>query len=188
MHSVTTIPAPVDYPEPLTFETNGTLLDGLSGAAFSADRMHRYVLTRTWDTGCPAMTWIMLNPSTADAMKDDPTIRRCVRFAQREDYGGISVVNLFALRTTDPRVLARDGDPLGLSNDLFIDMHARPGSLVVAAWGAHGTLCGRAADVSYRLTAAGVTLKCLGVTKDGHPRHPLYARSDAPLVPWQVPS
>ena len=187
MHDVTTIPAPPGWPEGLVTETDGSLIAGLAGAVFSPERAHRYVLTRTWDTALPAMTWVMLNPSTADAMTDDPTIRRCKAFARREGCGGISVVNLFGLRATDPRDLTDARDPVGPANDRFIDMHAQA-SLVVAAWGAGGTLHGRAREVGQRLTAAGVPLKCLGVTRDGHPRHPLYVRSDAPLIPWQVPS
>jgi hypothetical protein len=192
-----TIPAPAGWPAGITVETDGSLLDGLSGAALSPDRAYRYVLTRTWGDA-PAMTWVMLNPSTADAKTDDPTIRRCVRFARREGCGGIAVVNLFGLRATDPRAL-RDSleagiDPVGPVNDWFVRMHTQGASRVVAAWGTHGTLRGRAAEVARMLEVIpGIRLECLGVTKDGHPKHPL-ARGrervpdDAPLVPWQVPS
>ena len=186
MPSSTTIPAPVNWPEPLTFETDGTLLDGYSGAVFSQDRAYRYALTRTWDMGAPVMTWIGLNPSTASAMTDDSTARRFRAFARREGCGGYSAVNLHALRATDPDVLRMAGAPVGLSCDQFIDMHARPGSLVVAAWGAHPFAAARAREVTARLTAAGVRLMCLGVTAAGHPRHPLYLRSDAPLIPWEA--
>ena len=184
MASSTTIPAPAGWPEGFTVETDGTLLGGYSGAAFSPDRAYRYALTRTWEPGGQAMTWIMLNPSTADATTDDPTIRRCMRFALRESYGGISVVNLFGLRATDPRDLDRHPDPVGPDNDRFLAMHAKA-LVVVAAWGAHQMAAGRAREVSDRLAAAGVRLMCLGTTADGHPRHPLYVRSDAPLVPWE---
>jgi hypothetical protein len=194
MASSTMIPAPVGWPAGITVETDGSLLDGLSGAAFSPDKAYRYVLTRTWDAAAPAMTWIMLNPSTADAMKDDPTIRRCVQFARRERCGRIGVVNLFGFRATDPRSLSLPGrDPVGPANDRFLEMHTRKAALVVAAWGVGGALNGRAREVGQRLAAAGVQLWCLGVTKDGHPKHPL-ARGrervpdDAPLIPWQVPS
>ena len=187
MHDVTEIPAPVGWPEEIAFETGDSLLGSLSSAAFSADRTYRYVLTRTWDQTARTMTWIMLNPSTADAMADDPTNRRCKSFARREGCGGISVVNLFGLRATDPSALSQVPDPAGPANDRFLEMHAKA-SLVVAAWGAGGTLRGRAREVGQRLTAAGVPLKCLGVTKDGHPRHPLYVRADAPLIPWEAAS
>ena len=187
MTTSTTIPAPVNYPEPLTFETDGTLLDGYAGAAFSADRTYRYVLTRTWDLMAPVMCWIMLNPSTADAMTDDPTIRRCKAFARREGCGGISVVNLFALRAIDPRELARHPDPVGPSCGKFLNIHATA-AITVAAWGAGGTLNGRDREVCALLAKGGAELKCLGVTAAGHPRHPLYVRSDAPLIPWEPPS
>ena len=189
MPSSTTIPAPPGWPAGITVETDGALLDGLSGAAFSPDKAYRYVLTRTWDVALPAMTWVMLNPSTADAMTDDPTIRRCKAFARREGCGGISVVNLFGLRATDPRALREHADPVGPVNDWFVRLHVQGASRAVAAWGAHGTLRGRAAEVARKLEATpGIRLECLGVTADGSPRHPLYVRSDAPLVPWQVPS
>ena len=182
--SSTTIPAPASYPEPLTFETGGTLLDCYSGAAFSADRTYRYVLTRTWDLVAPVMCWIMLNPSTADAMTDDPTIRRCKAFARREGCGGISVVNLFALRATDPRELSRHPDPVGPSCGKFLNLHATA-AVTVAAWGERGTLDGRDRKVRSLLTEGGARPMCLGVTASGQPRHPLYVRSDAPLIPWE---
>jgi len=149
-------------------------------ATLSADRAYRYLLTRRWDDG-PAMTWIMLNPSTADASEDDPTIRRCVGFARREGCGAIQVVNLFALRAADPRELLASPDPVGPGNDGFL--LARPlAACIVAAWGTHGSLRGRSAEV--RAMLVGVRLLCLGVTSIGEPRHPLYVRADAPLVPF----
>jgi len=162
-------------------------LGGEAGTAwFSEDQAYRYLLTRWLGDEPKVMTWIMLNPSTADAFTDDPTIRRCIRFARREGCGTIRVVNLFAYRATDPRELSAPGrDPVGPDNDRFLDEHTQA-SLVVAAWGAGGTLNGRAREVGGRLAAAGTRLNCLGVTKDGHPRHPLYVRSDAPLIPWEA--
>ena len=189
MHDVTEIPAPVGWPEEIAFETGDSLLGSLSSAAFSADRTYRYVLTRTWDQTARTMTWIMLNPSTADAMADDPTIRRCKAFARREGFGGMAVVNLFGLRATDPRALRDHPDPAGPANDWFLRLHTQAAPRTVAAWGARGALHGRAAEVAGMLAAIpGVRLECLGVTADGSPRHPLYVRSDAPLIPWEVPS
>jgi len=164
------------------------VLGSVPGATwFSEDRRYRYLLTRWWGDAPEAMTWIMLNPSTADADADDPTIKRCARFARREGCGSMRVVNLFAYRATDPHELAALSDPVGPENDRYISEHAQA-HLVVAAWGAHPMAAERAREVSGRLTAAGVQLLCLGVTKDGHPRHPLYCRADAPLIPWEVPS
>ena len=158
-------------------------LFGSSGAVLSPDEKYRYLLTRELGAG-PPLVFIMLNPSTADAEVDDPTIRRCIRFAARENAGHLVVVNLFALRATDPRELARDPDPFGPRNNKFILMHCRPDSRVVAAWGAHPFAAARARTVARIVDVAGASLECLGVTKDGHPRHPLYVRADAPLVPY----
>jgi hypothetical protein len=162
---------------------------GEAGAAwFSRDRGYRYLLTRRWGDPAPWMTWIMLNPSTADASADDPTIRRCTAFARREGCGGMDVVNLFALRATDPAALSASDDPVGPDNDLFVAQHAAQATFAVAAWGVHGALRGRGAHVARLLADAGVRLLCFGTTKGGDPRHPLYVRSEAPLVLWQVPS
>ncbi len=161
-------------------------LFGSSGAVLSPDERYRYLLTRERAAG-PGLVFIMLNPSTADDRIDDPTIRRCIRFAAREDAGRLVVVNLFALRATDPRELARDPDPVGPRNDEFLLIHCTPGVRVVAAWGAHPFAAARATTVTRMVTNAGASLECLGVTKDGHPRHPLYVRGDAPLVPYPRP-
>ena len=149
-------------------------------ATLSADRAYRYLLTRRWGDG-PAMTWIMLNPSTADASDDDPTIRRCIGFARREGCAAIQVVNLFALRAADPRELRASPDPVGPGNDGFL--LARPAAAcIVAAWGASGNFLGRSRKV--RVMLGGTALLCLGLTSAGEPRHPLYSRSDTPLVPF----
>jgi len=151
-------------------------------AVFNGPRTFRYLLERRWLPG-PVMTWIMLNPSTAGAFTDDPTVRRCVSFARREGCGGVRVVNLFAFRATDPRELRTHPDPVGPCNDRFINEYAQ-GSMVVAAWGAGGALSQRGFSAGRRLAAAGTPLSCLGVTVSGHPRHPLYVHRDAPLTPW----
>ena len=148
-------------------------------ATLSADRAYRYVLTRRWDDG-PVMTWIMLNPSTADADTDDPTIRRCIGFARREGCGAIRVVNLFALRATSPNALRASSDPVGPDNDSFLRERTHA-EYVVAAWGAHGGLHGRSHEV--RAALRHLPLLCLGVTPGGEPRHPLYVRSSTPFIP-----
>ena len=177
---------------PLVTESDSSLLSGTHEAVFSPDRTYRYLLVRWWGDA-PSMAWVMLNPSTADAFADDPTIRRCMKFARREGCGGITVVNLFALRSADPRVLRHHPDPVGASNDTVIGMNVGRDSPVVAAWGTGGTLNGRDREVAGQLKATGIALKCFGVTRDGHPKHPL-ARGreripdDAPLIPWEAPS
>lgn len=147
---------------------------------------YRWTLSRTWDASGPVAWWIMLNPSTADASIDDPTIRRCISFSKREGCGGMMVSNLYSLRATDPAELAKHPDPQGFeTKSLLVDAsyHARAGGLVIVAWGAHPMAVKGAGSVERMFQAAGA--KCLGITKKGQPKHPLYVRSDQPLVPWR---
>jgi len=123
----------------------------------------------------------MLNPSTADERRDDPTIRRCIGFARRWGFGGVEIVNLFALRASDPRALRRASDPVGPDNDRHIARVAARATLVVVAWGVWGGLRGRSAALRARLSRRAP--RCLGLTRSGEPRHLLYLRADARLVP-----
>lgn len=155
-----------------------------SSAALSPDGLYRYSLSRVWGRGGMAM-FIMLNPSTADANTDDPTIRRCVGFAKSWGCGGVRVVNLYALRSTDPKGLWRALDPVGPDNDHHLLDYANESSYkkwpMVAAWGANA----KADRVDEVLNFPGMeALQCLGVTKAGQPRHPLYLRGDSSLSPW----
>jgi len=132
------------------------------------------------------MVWIMLNPSTADAEVDDPTIRRCISFARREGCGGIEVINLYALRATKPKHLLDHPDPEGPYNGrcwiaVLTDPRCGP---VVAAWGAHANEGRLPSSRSYWECRMGRPLLCLGWTKAGTPRHPLYVRADEALVPF----
>lgn len=164
--------------------------DGGAGAVVSDDGVYRYALTRTWRTDVPALSFVMCNPSKADAFEDDPTIRRCMGFARREGAGGLRVVNLFAYRATSPLTLraARlvdhaTNDPcIGPRNDGYLDALPHD-ERVVVAWGAFPAPV-RIAHVVRLLQPR--RLWCLGVTASGAPRHPLYVRGDAPLVPWPV--
>ena len=144
---------------------------------------YRYTLTRTWDASLPVLVFCMLNPSTADASQDDPTIRRCMGFARREGCGGIAVVNLFAWRATDPDELpVVDADKSGPDNSQHIAAIAL-GRRVVVAWGAHHSAHPHIVlPFIKRLRASAASVHCLGTTKSGAPRHPLYVRGDAPLV------
>lgn len=151
-------------------------------AVFDPTRTYRYTLERHWGDASPAV-FVMLNPSTADAFADDPTIRRCTSFAKREGCGGLIVVNLFALRATDPKQLYTHPDPVGPLNDGIVYEARLQGSPVIAAWGVHGALNGRAEVVVGLLEFS--DLMCLGTTKDGRPRHPLYVPGDAPLTVWR---
>lgn len=161
----------------------------MNTALFSECRTYRYVLTR--DTQVPLrwvrpMLFIMLNPSTADATKNDPTIHRCIYFAERFGATSLTVVNLFALRATDPRKLKKHKDPVGPENDAFvqseIERHSRSG-VVVAAWGANPMAKFRGSEI-IDMNAEHARILCLGVTKSGAPRHPLYVKNDQPLVEY----
>jgi hypothetical protein len=178
------LPAAIDadWPEPLVVERGPELLFGEPDEAwFNEARTHRYLLTRRWSEGDP-MTVIGLNPSKADAFIGDPMIARVVKLAKREGFGWVRMLNIFGLRSTDPGLLRGRPDRVGLCNDPILEVFAA-GS-VVAAWGAGGELNGRGREVAASLIAAGVPLSCLGVTRDGHPRHPLYVRGDQPLTPY----
>lgn len=146
----------------------------------------RYWLSRHWEPGERALPIIMLNPSTADSSNDDPTIRRCMSFARREDFGGIRVVNLFAFRATSPDDMKAAPDPFGPEGSNSINNVLAAAKLldipVLAAWGAHGGHLDRAASVITSAKGYGVRLLCLGTTAAGHPRHPLYVKGDQPLV------
>lgn len=151
------------------------------GATISDCGTYRYDLTRRWGDG-PQACFIMLNPSTADASQDDPTIRRCIGFAKSWGCGSLVVVNLWALRSTDPKALLTHPDPRGPLNYAIVEQHVRTSWPVVAAWGAFKARRGLyPIDVEYVAARCGVTLQCLGTTKDGHPRHPLYVKSTQPL-------
>jgi hypothetical protein len=126
----------------------------------------------------------MLNPSTADANVDDPTIRRVIGFTAGLGFGGLMVVNLFALRATDPAELARHPDPVGPHNDTYIRAAAAEHGTVMLAWGAHPSAQRREAAVLSILRDSGARLLCLGTTKSGAPRHPLYLPASAPAVPY----
>lgn len=163
-------------------------------ATISKCQQYRYQLDREWfpddRINSPArityyapMIFVMLNPSTADAYEDDPTIRRCLGFARREGYRWLKVINLFAGRATKPADLFKMDDPIGPENRSAWDKafnHVEWGAKIVCGWGADKSA---KAQASRFLEQAGDTpLHCLGTSKDGSPRHPLYLKSDAPLV------
>lgn len=145
-----------------------------AGARFSADRRWRTLLWRCWDAGRPIANFIMLNPSTADEVRLDPSCSRARDYAARWGYGALLVTNVFAWRSTDPAVLASIEDPVGRGNDAAIERAARRAQLVVCAWGNHGALFGRSAEVRRRLREAGIALHVLRLTGRGEPAHPLY--------------
>lgn len=148
-------------------------------ATLSGCGTYRYDLCRVWRPEKGRVLWVMLNPSVADHELDDPTIRRCVGFAKSWGYGGITVVNLFALRATDPNKLKQHKDPVGPENDDWIHWWSVLDGTkeVVAAWGSYvRSMSDRRRDLTVEnlFSQWGIKLCCLGLTKDGFPKHPLY--------------
>jgi hypothetical protein len=152
----------------------------LAPANFSPCRQYRYTLARDLDplgmTSGIAL-WVALNPSTADESNDDPTIRREMNFTRTWGYRWLVKCNAFAIRSTDPKVMLAAEDPIGAENDAWIAAAAAQADIIIAAWGVHGAHRGRHTDLMRMLPAD--RLHCLGTTKAGMPRHPLYLRGDA---------
>lgn len=156
---------------------------------------YRYALTRSWDATLRTVSWVMLNPSTADETQDDPTIRKCIGFAQRLGFGSMIVVNLYAFRATDPKSLvmyrARGTDVCGPDNDEYIRRAASTTAVTIVAWGACRVAQHRAHETIKILQAVSAThrhsgvhlhvLRCLGTNVDGSPRHPLMLPYSTPL-------
>lgn len=162
--SITHSPAITEPPPVIVYTDRTAVLDGEN---------HRYLLKRTWDESLPVVCFVMLNPSEADHELDDPTIRRCVRFAWRWGYGGIVVANLCSYRTPHPRDL-RPLDretAVGLFNDRYITQAVAEAKLTVVAWGNDGRLWGRDLEV-LEIVRAHTTPMCFGVTGKGMPIHP----------------
>ena len=185
------------------------------GAEITGDGRYRYKLWREWrnhpkpakwdfykdgngkpilDGGGHSIGWpvpvlfIMLNPSTANEEDDDPTIRKCVGFARRWGYDRVEVVNLFAFRATDPRILLRLQDkdePYGVRNQAVVERSAADAGLIVCAWGAHGGHLGQDQTILGWLDRVGKPLHTLGFTKGGQPRHPLMLSYDTRLEPMR---
>lgn len=159
----------------------------LKGAVLSEDKAYRYLLTRFWDVTLAPVVWVMLNPSTADAEVDDPTIVRCTNYAQDWGYGGVIVLNLYAYRATDPRELLTAADPVGPNNDAYLAYifdGVRPhGGPVVCGWGNHAKTP-RVAAVQALAAAHRTQLHALRTTKSGQPGHPLYLPGRLTPVPW----
>lgn len=150
-------------------------------ATLSPCGLYRYTLARRWASG-PHVLWVMLNPSTADALDDGPTIRKCVGFARRWSYGGIVVVNLFAYRSTDPAGLHIADDPVGPENDRHIVEQAKHAQAIVAGWGAKDSTAVTARASRVMELLSGRQVHALRLTKKGRPEHPLYVPYDVQAV------
>ena len=148
-------------------------------AIISECQRYRYALRREWQADLPGILFVALNPSTADGEYDDPTVRRCVGFAKSWGFGKLVIANLFALRSTHPSSLLHDEDPIGPQNDWWLTQLSARFSLTIAAWGVHGALKQRAAEVLPKLH----NVHHLGLTNAGHPKHPLYLPKTARPIP-----
>lgn len=144
-----------------------------STAVYSDCEAYRYALTRRWEPG-EGLLYVMLNPSTADEQRNDPTVERCERRARQLGFGAFRVVNLFAFRATDPRALKTASEPVGPDNDAALLAGLEWGDRVLCGWGVHGAYRGRDTEVEALLRGPGCPLWHLGLTQAGAPRHPLY--------------
>jgi hypothetical protein len=188
------LPALPAEPPPLSMHPHAIAerraMEPYIGAYLSTCRTWRYALWRLWgfQSYGNCVMFIGLNPSTADETKDDPTIRRCIRFAKSWGYDGIYMLNLYAFRATDPKAMVHSADPVGPGNDEAFGYYRSRCGLIVAAWGSLETRYRPRVQWQSRITRvaqeAGATLHCLGTTKDGSPRHPLYVSGSTQLVPW----
>jgi hypothetical protein len=140
-------------------------------AEISHEGKYRYELSRIWDEEKPKVLFIMLNPSTADAEVDDPTIRKIMKFAQSWGYGGVYVGNLYAFRSRDPKRLKHTDDPIGPKNKTHIQRLLGLTKKIIYAWGNNEKepcWLRELVDTPY----------CIDISKKGVPKHPLYLKSD----------
>ena len=141
-------------------------------ADFSSCRKYRYTLWRQWNKEKPYALFVCLNPSTADANYDDPTVRRCIRYADSWGYGGMYMANIFAFRATNPKDMKKAFCPVGHYNDNNLYWLSQGAGITVCGWGNHGSYLGRDKEVLLLLKDP----HCLGTTESGQPRHPLYLK------------
>lgn len=156
------------------------------GAIFDSTGTYRYSLWREWDSHTAKVGFVMLNPSQADAIVDDPTIRRCMGFAQSWQYGGMEVVNLFAYRTAHPRQLHQVSNPIGADNDTYLGSLPQRVDTIILAWGNWGRWQNRD-RVVIELFTKQTSLACLGLTKANQPKHPLYIKRYTLPIPFLQP-
>ncbi|MGL4235155.1 DUF1643 domain-containing protein [Tabrizicola sp.] len=157
--------------------------DAVSEAVYSDCEKYRYLLTRVWGAGQKAL-FVMLNPSTATEVQNDPTVERCERRARALGFGAFRVTNIFAFRATDPRVMRAVDDPVGPANDAAILESAPWADKIICAWGNHGLHLDRGAKVEALLRNTGAALFHLGITGQSQPRHPLYVSYDQQPERW----
>lgn len=158
---------------------------GDGGATLSSCKTYRYHLWRDAGGRAGPLLFVLLNPSTADAKEDDPTILRCLERARRWGYTTLDVVNLFALRSTDPGALVTAADPVGPNNDAHILEAAVRATTVICGWGSNSPRPERAAEVLALLRRVGKTPMALKINADGNPAHPLYLSYDLEPIPME---
>jgi len=157
-----------------------------STAVYSPCEIYRYSLTRQWDSAAPKVMFVMLNPSTADERQNDPTVERCEQRARRLGYGAFQVANIFAYRATDPRHMKAAKDPEGPLNLRVLIEGARWADHIIAAWGTHGAHRDQGPRIAQMLAATRRPLFHLGLSKQGHPRHPLYLPYSQGPAAWTL--
>ena len=156
-----------------------------SVAVFSDCERYRYLLTRVWEPEGKRVLFIMLNPSTADEIKNDPTVERCERRARTLGFGAFRVCNIFGFRATDPKVMRAQTDPVGPQNDQSIMESCDWADQVICAWGTHGAHRARGKHVIELVREKQISPYHLGLSKEGHPKHPLYiAYAQQPALWW----
>ena len=158
--------------------------DAPSVAVYSDCERYRYTLTRVWDPAGAKALFVMLNPSTATEVQNDPTVERCERRARALGFGAFRVCNIFAWRETDPRKMRAAPDPVGPENDAAIAEACSWADTIVCAWGTHGAHLDRGPAVERLMRGTGRPLHHLGLTKGGHPKHPLYISYARRPEPW----
>lgn len=158
--------------------------DAQSTAQYSDCQRFRYALTRIWQPDGPRLLFVMLNPSTATEVQNDPTVERCERRARALGFGGFRVCNIFAWRDTDPRNMRTAKDPIGPENDQIIHDACQWADQIICAWGTHGAHLQRGPAVETLMRASCDHLFHLGLSKAGHPKHPLYIAYAEQPRPW----
>lgn len=162
--------------------------DAPSTAVYSDCETYRYSLTRVWDENAARVMFVMLNPSKATEIQNDPTIERCERRARALGFGGFQATNIFAIRATDPRVMRAATDPEGPDNQDAIVAGMDWADMVICAWGTHGEHRGQGPKIETLLRSHGKSLHHLGLSKHGHPKHPLYIAYSQPPLIWNASS
>lgn len=158
--------------------------DTASVAVYSDCEAYRYELTRQWDATGQKALFVLLNPSTATEFQNDPTVERCERRARALGFGAFRVINIFAYRATDPKVMRKVADPVGPENDAALADGAAWADRIICAWGGNGAHLGRAANVQALLRATAKPLWHLGLTLAGQPKHPLYIAYECQPQVW----